>query len=298
MITIDYFTVVLGVIVVRGWSDGAVPEVLYDGRTLPTSQARVPRQDLVAAFGADALMWGFISSAVPAVENIEHDKLRLRMEDGRLASPSALATPEARQSNQLFNRFRREVAAAPGSLLEIGSRARSGNTYREMFAGGVEYVGTDITEGPNVDVIADAHHLTRSFSRRFDYVLSISVFEHLIMPWKAALEMNAVMNHGALAYIQSHHGWPLHEEPWDFWRFSANSWNGLFNKHTGYEVVDSGYDISGMIVPAFAQGGPLQNIDLQKTHMLSACIVRKIADPRIVWPLEVAEIYDLGYSHR
>jgi SAM-dependent methyltransferase len=126
-------------------------------------------------------------------------------------------------------------------VLEIGSRARSGNTYRHLVHPEVDYVELDVAAGPNVDIVGDAHHLSRHVDATFDAVFSISVFQHWLMPWMVAIEMNRVMKPGALAYIQSHPAWPLHEEPWDFWRFSKDAWNGLFNAHTGFEMVDKGY---------------------------------------------------------
>ncbi|WP_373690468.1 methyltransferase domain-containing protein [Sphingobium sp. DEHP117] len=58
----------------------------------------------------------------------------------------------------------------------------------------------------------------------FDAVYSVSVFEHLLMPWKVALEMNRVLRMGGIAYIHTHQTLGLHDMPWDFWRFSDTSW--------------------------------------------------------------------------
>jgi hypothetical protein len=48
----------------------------------------------------------------------------------------------------------------PGSkLLELGSRARSGNVVE---FGQVDYTGVDIMAGPNVDIVADVHYLSEA----------------------------------------------------------------------------------------------------------------------------------------
>ncbi len=197
----------------------------------------------------------------------------------------------------MLSAFREETSKG-GRALEIGSRARSGNTYRHLLDGNVDYVGMDIAAGPNVDVVGDAHHLSRYVQGKFDFVLSISVFEHLLMPWMVALEMNKVMNEGGYAYIQSHAAWPLHEQPWDFWRYSKDAWHGIFNPHTGFSIVDKGYAMQCAVVPDFAAGGSVQGLDAQPSYLLSACMVRKTGKARVRWDGEASDVYDLHYDHR
>ena len=63
----------------------------------------------------------------------------------------------------------------------------------------VTYTGIDIVAGENVDVVGDAHQLSEYFDEDcFDAVFSISTFEHLAMPWKAAIEINRVMKTGGV----------------------------------------------------------------------------------------------------
>src|ERR1044072_7003937 len=63
----------------------------------------------------------------------------------------------------------------------------------------------DVLPGENVTVVGDAHQMTALFPpATFDFVQSVSVFEHLVMPWKVALEMNRVMKLGALAFVFTH----------------------------------------------------------------------------------------------
>src|SRR5436190_3112289 len=116
--------------------------------------------------------------------------LAFRMESGELFSEPNPGARALRQdpSGAVFYRFLEELKAMPAPrVLEIGSRARSGNTYLDFLPDGVDYVGVDVKEGPNVDVVADAHDLRAALGdERFDAVFSISVFEHLAMPWKVA----------------------------------------------------------------------------------------------------------------
>lgn len=90
----------------------------------------------------------------------------------------------------------------PGRFLEIGFRARSGIIRRQHIPETWHYIGADVLPGPNVDIVVDAHKLSSSIPRRsINGVMSLSVFEHLAMPWKAAIELNRVMVKGAIGLI-------------------------------------------------------------------------------------------------
>ncbi len=57
---------------------------------------------------------------------------------------------------QMVGAFRAAVAREPyPSFLEIGSRARSGNAYRQWFPEKLDYLGIDVHPGPNGDVVGD-----------------------------------------------------------------------------------------------------------------------------------------------
>ncbi len=90
-------------------------------------------------------------------------------------------------------------------MLEIGSRNVSGPVRRDMFPNAVEYVGIDVREGENVDVVGDVHELSKLVpNNHFDIVYSISVFEHLLFPWKAALEINKALKPGGHVMTATH----------------------------------------------------------------------------------------------
>ncbi|ACA18025.1 Methyltransferase type 11 [Methylobacterium sp. 4-46] len=291
---LDTFTIARGIVIASGWTTGRRPRILYDGRPLASAFQAIERPDVVAAFGKRAARWGFRLAAVTTLPEPDPERVAIRFGFRDVVPLTAYAD---RNRGRLLPKFVDLVAERGGSLLEIGARARSGHVYRTLFPASVAYTGMDILAGPNVDVVGDAHHLSRVLDRRFDFAFSVSVFEHLLMPWKAALELNRVLTDGGLAYIGSHQAWPLHEAPWDFWRFSDNAWRGLFNRHTGFEVVETEMGLEGFTVPSFSGAGPIAGIDRQPAFLSSSCLVRKVAPPAVSWDAEVAEIYDLHYSH-
>jgi hypothetical protein len=115
------------------------------------------------------------------------------------------------------------------------------------------------------------------------------------MPWVAAIELNKVLNVAGLAFIQSHPAWPLHDEPWDFFRFSKEAWTGIFNAYTGFEIVDSAYGIEGRTLPVAADSGSLQGLDSKRTFLATACLARKISAPQVDWSCDPTVLYGQHY---
>jgi hypothetical protein len=176
-----------------------------------------------------------------------------------------------------------------GTVLEIGSRARSALTYRALVPANLDYVGMDILPGPNVDVVGDAHELEKMFGRhRFVAAFSRSVFEHLAMPWKIALELNRVLIPGCLVFTGTHQTWPLHEEPWDFWRFSQHSWRTLFNSATGFEVLEAACGEPARIHPVRSNPAT-HGLPDHPAFLGSASIARKISETAPSWEVSLEE---------
>jgi len=86
--------------------------------------------------------------------------------------------------------------------------------------------------------VGDVHKLSDYCTlKHFDLVCGISVFEHLLFPWKAILEINKIMKIRGYLHLSTHPVWPEHEIPWDFWRFPKHGIHALFNKYTGFKII-------------------------------------------------------------
>lgn len=198
----------------------------------------------------------------------------------------------------LFNSFYKEwiPKLKPGSLVvEIGSRARSQITRKEFLSKDVEYIGFDIKEGPNVDVVGDVHRLSEFFeAESVDMVFSNSLFEHLFMPWKAALEINKILKPGGITFHASHQTWPLHEVPWDFWRFSDQGWRALFNEFTGFKVEHAVLGEPGRITPHYYHEG-VKGIGEFPVYMGSAVIALKTENSKLDWPAPTESMLPTEY---
>lgn len=174
-------------------------------------------------------------------------------------------------------------------LLEIGSR--NNTVYKELFSDYSNYTGFDIKEGNNVDVVGDAHKLSQYFKpNEFEVIFSVSVFEHLAMPWKVVLEMNKIMKKGGICFITSHQTWGVHEHPWDFWRFSDSAWRVLFSKDMGFEVIDAQMGELATVVPQLPNAITVLNSEHYNCYQGSCVVAKKIAESSLVWNVESENI--------
>jgi hypothetical protein len=267
----------------------------------PTITAK-KRPDVASIHGRNALWWGFELRCI--LNDGSPDALReltiVVINGGnevRIMPLSSNARRQARLSlDQCLEHFFTEVnSKSDAKILEIGSRARSGIVRKSLF-NKIQYIGLDIMEGPNVDVVGDAHRLSEIFPKNeFDFIYSISTFEHLLMPWKVAVEMNSVMKRGGFAFIQSHQSWPIHDEPWDYFRFSKYSWLSLFNASTGYEVIHAVHGDPASILSITQSEDFSTFLEDQPSYLSSACLVKKIKDADVDWDINPNDIVKNGY---
>lgn len=137
------------------------------------------------------------------------------------------------------------------SVLELGTLRWSPNnpTHRKDWVPHASrYVMSDFQPGVDVDVVADAHDLSPFSDGEFDAYMAISVYEHLRRPWIAAEAARRVLSPGGIALIVTHHTFPLHGYPSDFFRFSDRALAGIF-EDAGFEIIDAGYQYPCQIQP-------------------------------------------------
>ena len=191
--------------------------------------------------------------------------------------------------------FRTRVNSNPDArVLDIGGRDRSKFDISSLFRV-KEYVVLDILPGKNVDVVADAHEMSKVLApESFDYVISASVFEHLLMPWKVALEINRVLKPGGLAWISTHQTVGMHDLPWDFWRFSDASWDAIFNELTGFRIVDRVMDLPEFILPFVVREGR-RDAENAAGFDFSGVLVEKTGKTSLEWPVPLGTIIKTTY---
>lgn len=216
--------------------------------------------------------------------------------------PMEIVLPHARATGNrhILPDFKAAVqgfATAQGrrpTLLDVGGRARSGIQRSEEYPE-CDVTVLDIVADPGVDVVGDAHALSTYLPPdHFDFAMSVAVFEHLLMPWKAAVELNRVLRPGGLAYVHSHQSQQMHDMPWDFFRFSDMAWHALFNRRTGFEVLAARMSTPLHMVERIHPEYPA-NAEHALGFRSSEVLVRKIGPAEVDWTVQLTEVIDSMY---
>jgi SAM-dependent methyltransferase len=119
----------------------------------------------------------------------------------------------------------------------VGEVARQGTGRRVLEIGsGRQDLGTDRYSMARLfptdtflqsDVNPDYGHqvvdvTSMTFTEEFDVVLCLSVLEHLADPAAAVARIHAAIRPGGVAVISTPFGFPNHDEPADYWRFTEH----------------------------------------------------------------------------
>lgn len=193
----------------------------------------------------------------------------------------------------LLQRFAGLANALGGRVLQIGSRTPRGE---EAVPPGhllcKPVIGLDIHPGYNVNLVGDAHVLSRFVRERsLDGVLSASVLEHLQAPWLVAAEINRVLKPGGVVYHQVPGAWPAHAQPNDFWRFSAEGLRVLFGPGSGFEVLEVRDSGQAAIIPGPDWRGKYLDMPTIPAFAMAEILARKVEEIEanaVAWPRAAA----------
>ena len=125
-----------------------------------------------------------------------------------------------------------------GKLYDLGCGIRS---YEDFFLQFVEnYIGIDwgvSVHDTKADILADLNQPLPIDSAVADTVVCLSVLEHLSEPQTLLNEAYRIMKPGAVMILQVPWQWRLHEEPYDFFRYTPYGLKHLFGK-AGFETIE------------------------------------------------------------
>jgi SAM-dependent methyltransferase len=127
------------------------------------------------------------------------------------------------------------IKFANGRLLDIGCGNKPYALYfKEVID---EYVGCDIVQSSEniVDYICPANQLCFD-DASFNTVFSTQVLEHVADSKGMIKEAYRVLNKGGHVLFTVPFSWELHEEPYDFFRFSKYGLKALFEEQ-GFEII-------------------------------------------------------------
>ncbi|KQN30880.1 hypothetical protein ASE92_19270 [Pedobacter sp. Leaf41] len=133
----------------------------------------------------------------------------------------------------LFDSFQKY---ATGKLLDIGC----GNKPYERILSKLinNYVGVDVIQSSEnkVDFLCLANNIPLE-SESFDTVISTQTIEHVEDPQGLINEAYRLLKANGYLIISGPMYWPLHEEPYDFFRFTKHGFTYLLQT-AGFELVE------------------------------------------------------------
>ncbi|MCD4706706.1 MAG: methyltransferase domain-containing protein [Candidatus Sabulitectum sp.] len=120
-------------------------------------------------------------------------------------------------------------------IYEFGSLQVPGQVgfadLRPLF-GNREYAGCDMQEGPGVDKVLNLHSIDLP-SESVGEVLCFDTLEHVEYPRKALDEIYRILKPDGIAVISSVMNFPIHDYPYDYWRFTPEAFKSLLNPFAG-----------------------------------------------------------------
>ena len=145
-----------------------------------------------------------------------------------------LAHPYYLHFRSLFADIQAASKLAHGRLLDIGC---GNKPYEKIFSSRVsEYVGCDAIQSSEnrVDVLCEATAIPLP-DASFDTILCTQVIEHVADHRGLLQEAFRLLRNDGVLILSGPMYWPLHEEPYDFFRFTEHGFRYLL-ENVGFEV--------------------------------------------------------------
>jgi SAM-dependent methyltransferase len=130
--------------------------------------------------------------------------------------------------------LRREGTAAVGKrVLDVGCGVKP---YFPFFAGADSYVGVDVKENVEADLVGSVDALPVE-DGSFDVVLCTQVLEHVDDPAQAVRELRRVTAPGGRVLASTHGVMLYHPNPQDLWRWTHTGLQRLFESAGAWSSV-------------------------------------------------------------
>jgi len=180
-------------------------------------------------------------------------------------------------NHKIVRALERARVHARGELLDVGCGSRP---FAPLFAGFVtRYRGTDLAASrylgaarPDAFARAEAQPFRDG---SFDTVLGLSMLTYLPEPVRMVREAHRVLRPGGVLLLEFTQMVPLHDEPWDFYRFTRYGAAHLL-REGGFEPVEF-IPIGGLWARVgLSMIAPLNRVNRGATRVLTELPVRAL----------------------
>ena len=114
-----------------------------------------------------------------------------------------------------------------GNIAEIGGPF---NSFSEKMTGyDFEFISLYPVKDNKKVLVADIGQADHIEGERYDAIFSVSVFEHIAKPWKAAEHMSRLLKPSGIVYHAAPFSYFYHGAPADFWRFTPDAFEVMFS---------------------------------------------------------------------
>jgi hypothetical protein len=103
-------------------------------------------------------------------------------------------------------------------------------------------------EDADVQIVSDLETIDQTTNLKFDGIFCTATLEHVKHPWVALKAMFNVMKEDGLLFIDTHHTFPIHGYPHDYFRFSTEALKSMAID-AGFKVLLKEYQFPCKIIP-------------------------------------------------
>lgn len=144
------------------------------------------------------------------------------------------------------DRLIRTYFTSPGkTVFDIGSYDVNGSHKPSVLAAGFQYVGLDISPGPNVDFVVPPYLWNLLANDSCDYVISGSCLEHVEAPWLWAKELERVLSPGGMCIVLLPYSIGEHRYPVDCYRILPDGLRFLFTQWAKLQCLECAFNEHG-----------------------------------------------------
>lgn len=129
--------------------------------------------------------------------------------------------PQLARKKNINDQVREVLAGFSGTVIDLGCGTRPFEA--DILLHAREYFGLDwgnTLHGTHADIIADLNRPLPIASASVDHVVTFEVIEHLAEPAAMLLESARILRSGGTLTLSAPFQWWIHEEPWDYQRFT------------------------------------------------------------------------------